>query len=692
MMRTRFGSKRSISRIVSVVAVIVVLVIVAVAGVYVLSSQKSTTTSTLQTSSETSQTVASSLSTQSSTMSATSQTSSSSTSPSAFSSISTNMSSLSSSTTTSSETASTSSSSVSIPSTLSIDDWNWPAYDLNQLYSVYGYPWPNWLEYTVYQSLFTVNSTSEYQVGGSIQYLPGLVTNWTVSPNGETYNLTLRQNVTFSDGNPFNAYQVWLEMYGFYYLSGNSSTWLSSYDLFNMTNVTFGPATIATINQTGGVTDPSGQGLQIMMNSSWPIYVTGPYQIVIQLDSPFLYLPGTLVTYDGLMFDTQYVLDNGGFGTATQFNSNFNQNPIPGSGPYVVSGVAEDNYVKFTQNPNYWGLKDLQALSYQPVFDPGQVKNVIVYYKEDDLSRYTDLSDGAAQIVAIQSADWNLVQANPNKYTYFESPPWAALLTGISFNTKTYPTNITGVRQAIVHAINISNINSQAFYGGLSPVVGPEYPLWGQFYDLGNFTPYSYNLTLAQQDLNLANINVSSLPVLNFTVPAECAFCSTIAQQVQGDLAQIGITVNIEIQSYDQYISAYGSYTQEAQNPQAIGQISILESNGQAPATLTPADPWITTVSNGSLFGNWAIYYNPTVQSCVNSFTSSLNVTYIQSLCKAAQAQIYNDAPDLWFGVDRLWDFSGSLVWQKGVINSFVMDPNFGAQNTIPVFNTITFG
>ncbi len=130
----------------------------------------------------------------------------------------------------------------------------------------------------------------------------------------------------------------------------------------------------------------------------------------------------------------------------------------------------------------------------------------------------------------------------------------------------------------------------------------------------------------------------------------------------------------------------------EAQNPGAIGQISILESNGQAPATLTPADPWITTVSNGSLFGNWAVYYNPTVQACVNSFTNSLNVTYIQSLCKAAQAQIYNDAPDLWFGVDRLWSFSGSLVWPKGLINSFVMDPNFGAQNTIPVFNTITFG
>ena len=42
------------------------------------------------------------------------------------------------------------------------------------------------------------------------------------------------------------------------------------------------------------------------------------------------------------MFDAQYVLDNGGFGTPTQFNSNFNQKPIPGSGPYVVTHVSEN--------------------------------------------------------------------------------------------------------------------------------------------------------------------------------------------------------------------------------------------------------------------------------------------------------------------------------------------------------------
>ena len=117
--------------------------------------------------------------------------------------------------------------------TLSIDEWLWPIDDLNQLDALSELPWPNWLTYTVYQPLVSVDQTAEYHTG-QIQYLPGLAESWTVSSDGRTYTFNLRQNVHFSNGDPFNAYQVWAQMYGFYYLSGNSTTWLESYDLFDM--------------------------------------------------------------------------------------------------------------------------------------------------------------------------------------------------------------------------------------------------------------------------------------------------------------------------------------------------------------------------------------------------------------------------------------------------------------------------
>ncbi len=125
---------------------------------------------------------------------------------------------------------------------------------------------------------------SQQQVtSGKVQFLPGLASNWTVSPDGSKYIFNLRQNITFSNGDPFNAYQVWLEMYGFYYLSANTTGWLESYAVFNMSNANFGPSTISMIANNGGVVNPSPLALQTMMNSSWPIYVTGPIRLSFNL-------------------------------------------------------------------------------------------------------------------------------------------------------------------------------------------------------------------------------------------------------------------------------------------------------------------------------------------------------------------------------------------------------------------------
>jgi peptide/nickel transport system substrate-binding protein len=559
---------------------------------------------------------------------------------------------------------------------------------LNILYSLFESPWPNWFEDTVYQPLVAVNLTAEYNYG-IIQYMPGLAVNWTVSASGATYTFDIRPNVTFSNGDPLNAYQVWMQMYGYYYLSSNSSTWLESYPLFNMSNVDFGPATIALINQSGLIT-PSQQALGIMDNSSWPIYVTSPSQIVFQLIAPFNYFPGTLVAYEGLVYDSQYLLDNGGFGTPTNFNPNFNQSPVPGTGPYMMQSMSEQAYVQFAQNPKYWGdsLTPVE-IAQQPMFDPGHAKTVIVKNVPDDLVRYTDVSTGAAQISGIEAQDWNLVEANLNQFSYFIAPPWTALMTAVALNTQIFPTNNTYFRQAIVHAINYSDINSTVFFGQSAPMVGPEYPAWSQYYDLGNLPPYSYNLTLAQQDLNKSGI--TNPGTLDFSTIASCSFCLAIAQIVQGDLSELGLNVQITATAVGTQQAPYAAYSTELANANQIAPLALLGTGDWAPATLTPADYWVSFVSNGSFLGNYAVYSNPTVQSCVNAFTSTSNTSQIQALCKRAQQQIYNDAPYAWLGVNRLWYVDGSLVWQKNVVKSFYVDQVWGGQDLAPLFNTVSF-
>lgn len=574
--------------------------------------------------------------------------------------------------------------------TLSIDTYTWPPYDLNELPAPGGLSWPDWQLYTVYQALVTVNETLEYSKG-IIQFLPGLANNWTVSSDGKTYTFNLRQDVKFSDGNPFNSYQVWAQMYGFYYLSGNSSTWLLGYPpMMNMGPVNFGPQTVALL-QSSGLVNPSQQALNLMMDSSWPIYVTGPYQIVFHLSSPFVWFPGLLVGYIGCIFDVQYVLDHGGFGSASGFNTAFNQHPIPGSGPYVVDQVSEQQSVKFSQDPNYWGNK-LSAAEIQanPLFDPGHAKHVIMNLKLDDTTRYLDLVNGVAQIATIQTTSWNLVANNP-AYQYLTLIPQNGDMENMFLNTRLYPTNITLVRQAIVHAINYTDVIRIAFKGGLYPYIGPEPPAYPDFYNLGNTPQYTYNITLAKQ--LLAEANIPNMPTFIFKVMAACDPCSAMAQVIQSDLAQIGINVEIQVLSPATFITYNTAYTSMVQNPAELGQIGFAYGGiGLGPFAPTPLDAYAEFVSNASLFGNAALYYNPIVQKCVDSFTQTTDVTTIQGLCQAAQQQIYNDAPYAWIGVFGLWSPSGgSLVWKKGVVNSFLVDPVWSGYNTDPVFNTVTF-
>jgi ABC-type transport system substrate-binding protein len=598
-----------------------------------------------------------------------------------------------------STTTSTTGTSSTFRQTLTIDDVFWPAGDLNQLTALGEIPYPNWLTYTVYQSLVTLNGTAQYDQG-SIQVEPMLATAWTVSSDGRNYTFTLRQNVKFSNGDPLNAYQVWGEMYGFYYLSANSSSWMLSYNVFNYSNVNFGPATLALMNQSStALVNPSSQLLSIMENTSWPIYVTGPNTIVFHLANAFQFFPLLFPVYTGLIFDTQWLLNNGGFGTPGVPNTYFNQHPIPGTGPYEVTSVTEDSNVQFTQNPTYWGA-NLTAAQIQanPYLDPGHAKNVIVKWVQDDVTRYSDLSSGAAQVSAILAEDWPLIENNLNTYSYFTMPDKSMLFVGLAMNTQRYPTNITAVRQAIVRAINYTYISDTVFFGGLVPLVFPEYPAQSAYYDLGNLSPYQYNVTLAKQILTNAGVDMSKLSStsVEFRVVAGCSYCEATAEIVQSELAQnLGINLNIEVTQPAQYECPYTagtcSYSQALNDPQTVAQLSWFGTGTFAPAAPDPADAWLLFANNQTSSNNWAIYSNPTVQKCVNDWTNGASNQTLISDCTAAQLQFYNDAPYAALGTLKLVFGAGSIVWNKNVVKSMLLDPVYTGQSSTAIFNTITF-
>jgi len=249
------SNRDAIGRI-AIVIVVVIVIILAGAGAILFSLAPSTTqtTTTTQTSTGSSQTTSTSQSTTSSSL--------------------------------------TNSTSTVARDTLSIDETAWSGFDLNPLAGTLAITGSNWWLYSVFQPLVTLNGSLLYQTG-SIQVLPALALNWTVSSDGTVYTFNLRQNVSFSNGDAFNAYQVWGEWYADYYLVSNSSSFMNGYNLFNTSNVEFGPSTLALMTSSGTIS-PNAQLLSIMRNTTWPIYVTGPYQIVLRLKSPFAFLPSVL--------------------------------------------------------------------------------------------------------------------------------------------------------------------------------------------------------------------------------------------------------------------------------------------------------------------------------------------------------------------------------------------------------------
>ena len=115
----------------------------------------------------------------------------------------------------------------------------------------------NWWLESVYQTLLTDNGNVLYGNGTAVVE-PDLAQNWTASADGITYTFNLRPGVTFSNGDPFNCYQVWSQWYNVWWAQGNASNFMTGYPIFNFSSVNFGTSVINMMNGTG-IVSPSAQ-------------------------------------------------------------------------------------------------------------------------------------------------------------------------------------------------------------------------------------------------------------------------------------------------------------------------------------------------------------------------------------------------------------------------------------------------
>ncbi len=306
---------------------------------------------------------------------------------------------------------------------------------------------------------------------------------------GKRMRVPLKDNVTWSDGVPFNATDV---KYTF------DMTFTPKAKNSGVGDFSFAIESVELVDDPGGVIDPyTGYG---------PI---DPYQIDFILHEPHPDLKsilandwggGTIMPWHSLKHIAPQHLK----GDVTNTDP---MQMVPGTGPFIVTDFVEDVYITLERNPLHWGYAD----GYGP-----HVSTLILEYATDAATRKTlllnnDLDLGEYPLAHVTEYYTYMTYNNVRVYQY-DYPSG----NGVWFNLNNPKLSNRYVRQAIAHAIPYDIIYSMTLpaWGIESVVPGITHILPTQYYTDPNtaitvhlfnddLEPYHYDIVEAQQYLNM---------------------------------------------------------------------------------------------------------------------------------------------------------------------------------------------
>ncbi|MCB0024737.1 MAG: ABC transporter substrate-binding protein, partial [Caldilinea sp.] len=217
-----------------------------------------------------------------------------------------------------------------------------------------------------------------------------------------------------------------------------------------------------------------------------------------------------------------------------------NDNSV-GSGPYVLNGWERSSTVTLDANPAYWG-------GTAPA-----MKRVILQNMPESANRQAAIETGDADIVQ---------ELGPEQAAALEGNPDVSLVKGLStllayasVNATMPPFDNADARQALRYAINYDNIIT--LLGGNGELVQEIIPI-GFAGHVGN-NPFTQDLEKAKE--LFANAGVTEGAVIPFTVATGTGpggvDWATIAASIQADLAQIGITLDIQLLQQSELLTKY---------------------------------------------------------------------------------------------------------------------------------------
>lgn len=330
---------------------------------------------------------------------------------------------------------------------------------------------------------------------GSVK--PGLAESWEISEDGRVYTFHLRKGVKYTDGEPFTAQSVKMNVDAV--LQNRSRhAWL---DLINE---------IESNEAVDGLT--------------WKLTLKHPYfptLIELGVTRPFRFISPRCMK-DGQTKDGVSCL--------------------AGTGPWVLSEHKRNQYAVFTVNEGYWGEKPKSKSVRWNVMPDTQTMLMALEKGEIDLVFGADGDQLTSDAVTKLIAD--------KKLTVAVSSPIAS--RAILLNTRRPITGDAVVREAIQHAVNRDAI----VHGVLNDIEAPAETLFARsvpYCDL-DLKVRNYDPKKAEELLDSAGWKKGSDGVrtkdgkrceISFYFNSQNAQEKTIAEAIQADLAKVGVVVKV---------------------------------------------------------------------------------------------------------------------------------------------------
>ncbi|MBL8147207.1 MAG: peptide ABC transporter substrate-binding protein [Anaerolineae bacterium] len=264
------------------------------------------------------------------------------------------------------------------------------------------------------------------------------------------------------------------------------------------------------------------------------ITATAANQVVFQLCEPDGAFPQK-VAFSSLGIQPYEHLQATGGGGEALF-----RNPV-GTGPYALSAWNLGSDVVLTRNDAYWG-----ELANEPT--------AIFRWTSESAARLNELMAGTVDVIDnVGAGDFETVSANPALQLL---PRPALNVFYVGMNNTIAPFDNLNVRQAIAHAIDKNRLVEQ-FYPPASTTANqfmpPDIFGWTEGFEDTPYDPEAARQLLADSGLELPlEVTINYRDVVRGYLPQP----GVVAQDIQAQLADVGINVTIEVMESAAFLDA----------------------------------------------------------------------------------------------------------------------------------------